>query len=116
MRARMWTDEGLDDPDYGALRAQADAGYLCIGHHEVVDIPITATPVGDINVVKAAIHFYDKRHESGEAMDNVNLKLMDLSGTPTMIRRSSSSLDEYEFVAGRGGAGTMRPTLSQTLR
>jgi hypothetical protein len=68
-----------------------------------VSIPIHHTPIGSIDVIKAAMFWYDSRHELGQSIDNLNLRLVN-SATGATIRSSTQSTNESEFVYARSPA------------
>ncbi len=56
-----------------------------------------------MNTIKAAIYWYDVRHETGGAIDKINLALGRVDGG--LIRASNAVTTNYEFVIARDGYG-----------
>jgi hypothetical protein len=93
LRMRTFDSAGLDAP------ACWYSGSTCVAHGAVVSItlndgnPLPATA----NHVKAAIYWYDSRHETGTQIDNIDLRLRQTSNQQT-LRSSTSAHDEKEQI------------------
>jgi hypothetical protein len=97
LRARLWNSAGLDAP------WSFKAASTCVGQNETVIIPIAGTPNADINSIKAAIYWYDVRHETGTTPDKLNLSMGGVDGS--LYRVSNAATTNYEFVTARSGYG-----------
>jgi hypothetical protein len=93
LRLRTYDAAGLDAP------SQYLTGSVCVGNGLTSTVPLNsgAAIPATVNVVKAAIYFYDSRHELGTAIDDIDLKLRNVS-TGGTVAFSTSSDDEKEFI------------------
>jgi hypothetical protein len=98
LRMRLLEDIGLDNP-WGW-----QAGWTCVEDGHETEIPIIGTPIGDINVLKAAIYFYDPQHETGGGVDSINMYI-ERADTGAALRTANMIGNEYQFLAMREGYG-----------
>lgn len=108
LKVRRLDDVGLDRP-WGHLFTS-----FCIGRTQVVSIPINNNqplPAG-VDIFKAVLWWYDRRHEHPALLDIANLDLQlvelnpDLSEKPVPLRESKSVSDNKErvfFASGLAG-------------
>jgi len=97
LKMRMFNTYGMDRPYKWVL------GRGCISHHSTVTYTFPNPPVeSDADIFKAVLFWYDRRHENGSTIDNLDLKLYD--GT-TLLRQSNDSYDNKEriYYSGIGG-------------
>jgi hypothetical protein len=97
---RMPTVAGMDAP------ALWKNSWVCVGHGQRVKVKINsgvALPA-TVNVLKAAIFWYDRRHGTGQQIDDVDLELFQI-GSATPLAKSDSSYDNKErvFYTSPGG-------------
>lgn len=93
MKMRMANAAGLDAP------AVWKTGSTCVGTGGTFTVPINsgvALP-NAVNDIKAAIFWYDRRHELGTVIDDIDLELHNVGGS-TPLRSSASSWDNKERV------------------
>lgn len=92
MRMRRWDNSGMDSPWGFGL------GAVCVDNYTAVLIPIngSAPLPASVDVIKAVAYWYDRRHETGAVIDNIDLQLRD-DGSFT-LERSESDFDEKERV------------------
>ncbi|MDD9941919.1 MAG: S8 family serine peptidase [Myxococcales bacterium] len=93
LKARKWDAYGMDSPWY------AEAYSVCVDHGETVEFPLNfGLPLPlDVDVAKAVIYWYDRHHELGTAIDNIDLALV-RADTGTPLRESNSITDNKERV------------------
>lgn len=99
LKARRADNSGMDAPWAWYT------GAVCVGHQESVDVVINggAPLPSAVDVFKGAIWWYDRRHENGTAIDDIDLYLKRPNGA---IVASSTGLDEErERVFSTGVAG-----------
>jgi hypothetical protein len=115
---RRWDVYGLDSPsDFESITT-------CIDDSENYIIPIGKNgdplPSG-VDVIKAAMSYYDMRHENGTAIDNINIHLQEkipvgggLYIWDTKFRFTCGSTDEKEriYYSGNLGGRTFRFVVS----
>ena len=90
---RMANAAGLDAP------AIWKTGSTCVGTGGTFTVPINsgvALP-NAVDDLKAAIFWYDRRHELGTVIDDIDLELHNVGGS-TPLRSSASSWDNKERV------------------
>ncbi|XXT22777.1 S8 family serine peptidase [Sorangium sp. So ce429] len=99
LKMRRLDAAGMDSP-YGWQAAR-----VCIDDGEVYTIPIKSGNVlsGRVDDVKAVVYWYDRRHETGGAIDDVDLRLLTAAGTP--LRESLDDHDNKERVYASGVGG-----------
>lgn len=96
LKTRLWDSTGMDS-QYGWL-----TGSRCIGNSETLYIERSAQPVigSDVDTMKAVIWWYDRRHENGQAIDDIDLSIerRNSNGSWSTRRVSSSGSDNKERV------------------
>ncbi|WP_437338349.1 S8 family serine peptidase [Sorangium sp. So ce394] len=99
LKMRRLDAAGMDSP-YGW-----QAGRVCIDDGEVYTLPINSGNVlsDRVDDLKAVVYWYDRRHETGGAIDDIDLRLLTTAGTPVQ-----ESLDDYDnkervYASGVGG-------------
>ena len=97
---RRYDSKGMDGP--WAFKN----GVTCVGNGESVEIPINNGTVlpSDVDDVKAVIWWYDKRHESSNSLDDIDLELW--SGS-NRVAFSNDDYDNKERVYNAFMGGTV---------
>ena len=92
LKMRQGDVTGLDEPAIWKI------GSACIEQGETFTVPINggAALSANVNDFKAVIYWYDRRHELGTAIDDLDLYLRTTSLTD--LESSASSTDEKERV------------------
>lgn len=100
MRMRMFNHAGMDGPWFFSV------GSTCIDHDEEYLVDIGPGPVSsDVDVAKAVIWWYDRRHETGADIDDIDLELLANGG---ILRSSINWNDNKERVFANSGVGGNR--------
>ena len=86
-KMRRWDGPGLDAP------AGWKSGWTCIGDGEIVNVDVNnGMPLDpSVNDFKAVLFWYDRRHENGERVDDIDLRLRKVGGG-TLVK----SIDSYD--------------------
>ena len=92
LRMRKFDTTGMDSPFYW------ETNHTCISNGEVFTITFNGGSALStaVNDVKAVINWYDRRHELGQGLDDIDLRLKRTSNT--LLVDSNSSFDEKERV------------------
>jgi len=89
-KMRKWDNAGMDAPFEWAT------GYTCVDDGKAVKIIDSKTIPADVDFIKAVIWWYDRAHESGNPIDDIDLSLK-YTGGPVLIH-SSSADDNKERI------------------
>jgi hypothetical protein len=92
LRMRMPNAAGLDYPSWYFN------GWTCIDHQEVYTYTLNGGNAlsEDMDTLKAVVWWYDRRHETGTQIDNIDLVLKETNGN--VLRSSASPYDNKERV------------------
>jgi hypothetical protein len=98
LKMRFKTNANMDAP------ADWKTSSACIGHGEVLPIKINsgATLNAAIDDLKIAVFWYDRRHEKGTAIDNIDLRLRTMAGTSLLSSLSTTDNKERIFYSAAG--------------
>lgn len=93
MKMRLATAAGMDAP------ALWKTGWACVGDGAVFTVPVNsgAKLSAAVNDFKAVLFWYDRRHETGAAIDDLDLELHTVGGT-TPLKSSADQWDNKERV------------------
>jgi hypothetical protein len=82
-----------------------ESGWVCVGPDEIVPISIAggSTLSSSVDVLKAAIWWYDRRHETGTPIDDIDLYLRYTNGAELMSSASGTDEKERIFISNAGG-------------
>lgn len=89
---RMNTAAGMDYP------ASWKNNFVCVGNGERIKVPVKGAVLeSTVNIFKAVIYWYDRRHGMGQWIDDIDLELFQV-GSNTPLMTSASSYDNKERV------------------
>jgi len=93
LKMRMATPAGLDAP------ASWKTGSACVGSGAVFTIPVNSGVAlsATVNDFKAVVFWYDRGHETGSLISDIDLELHNVGGT-TALRTSANAWDNKERV------------------
>jgi hypothetical protein len=99
-KMRKFDSEGMDSP------YQWKTGRVCVGQGEAVTIAVNdgSAISSSANDFKAVIYWYDRRHESGTAIDDIDLRLKNSSGSTLVSSTSMTDNKERVYHSAVGGA------------
>ena len=95
---RMNTAAGMDAP------ASWKNNFVCVGTGERVKVGIKGAALeSTVNIVKAVIFWYDRRHGTGQWIDDIDLELAQVGViNPLMVSNSSHDNKERVFYTAPG--------------
>jgi len=105
LKMRKFDDAGMDKPTLGDW--EFVIGRTCVDHGETVELDVYngASIPYDMDDFKGVAWWYDPAHETGSAIANVDMKLVQVAPTVTTLTTSNSYYDNKERVFRDYGLG-----------
>ena len=107
LQMRKFDDAGMDIPTFGDW--EFVAGKVCVDWGQTVELDVYngASIPSDMDDLKGVIWWYDSWHETGAAIANIDMKLVQTAPTAATLKTSTDLYDNKERVFVNYGLGSI---------